>query len=150
MNINKYCISKSYTVEIIPSNSAVGNQYNFPDIPYLRNKFIVGVAASQNFVGVTSGKLNLNLYAGVSLYPSFLTLADTEGKQFIQNMPIAELIVAVTRDSTALVANQVYTNNVNGINLFKPRNVAWTKSYVFFPTATGVANACLQFNIFYK
>lgn len=150
MIIRNNAVLNSFTSEIIPSNSAVGNQFNFPDIPFLRTRKISGIAASQSGFGVTSGKTNLNLAASLTLYPSFLTLVDIEGNQFIQNMPIAELIAIGYRDSTAVLANQIFTNNVNGLCNFKERVVVWTKSYIYFPTATGVANACIQFNIFYK
>lgn len=151
---NNYGIKKSYSVEITPSASDVSLTWMFPDIPFLRSKPITGIILSTMTRGVNTGLVNFGSLVAASSTntSSFLTLADDQGKQFVQNMPLKELIVTTATDNaTALIStNYFYGSNTNSIMFFDPRVVVWTKSYIYLPVANGTANLCCQFTVFYQ
>jgi len=153
MILNKFGVGKTYTLEVIPLASATQTTWQFPDIPFLREKYITGISLSTNVGGITSGKVNLGFYIPLlTSYSSFLTLVDNTGKQFIQNMPLDELVTqSVQQNNNATSAsNFIGSYNTNGTVSFKPVNIVWTKCYIYFPTAIGQANYCCQFNVFYQ
>ncbi len=153
MILNKFGLGKSYTLEVQPLNSATQTTWQFPDIPFLREKYITGIALSTAGAGITSGKINLGYVIPISnLYSSFLTLVDNGGKQFIQNMPLDELICqSWQQNNNATSASNFLTSyNTNGLVSFKPINIVWTKCYIYFPVATALSNYCCQFNVYYQ
>jgi hypothetical protein len=151
---NNYGIKKSYSVEVVPSASDVALTWMFPDIPFLRSRPITGIVLSTMNKGVNTGLTNFgySISQSAANSSSFLTLADDQGKQFIQNMPLKELVVTTATDNaTALIStNYFYGSNTNSIMFFDPRIVVWTKCYVYLPVATGTANLCCQFTVFYQ
>jgi hypothetical protein len=153
MILNKFSVKKVFTLEVIPTASATQTTWQFPDIPFLREKYITGISLSTNSYGVTSGKSNLGLGIPVNTaYSSFLTLVDNTGKQFIQNMPLDELAAQsyIKNNDSSSVNNYIYSYNTNGLMVFKPVNIVWTKCFIYFPVATGLSNYCCQFNVYYQ
>ena len=153
MILNKFGVGKIYTLEVQPLNSATQTTWQFPDIPFLREKYITGIALSTNAAGITSGKPNLGYYLPiVNTYSSFLTLVNNTGNQFIQNMPLDELVCqSWQQNNNATSANNyIASYNTNGLVSFKPINIVWTKCYIYFPAATALSNYCCQFTIFYQ
>jgi hypothetical protein len=153
MILNKFGVGKAYTLEVQPLNSATQTTWQFPDIPFLREKYITGIALSTNAAGITSGKANLGFYIPASnTYSSFLTLVDNTGIQFIQNMPLDELVCqSLQQNNNAVSANNLISSyNTNGLVAFKPINIVWTKCYIYFPVATALSNYCCQFNVYYQ
>jgi hypothetical protein len=153
MILNKFSVKKSFTLEVIPAASATQTTWQFPDIPFLREKYITGIALSTNAAGVTSGKTNFGYVVPVSAtYSSFLTLVDNSGKQFIQNMPLDELVCqSWQQNNNATSANNFITSfNTNGLISFNPVNIVWTKCFIYFPVATALSNYCCQFNVYYQ
>ena len=140
MLINKNAISNTYTVEVTIPNGSTALQFFFPDIPYLRDKMITGIVASTSLYGVSTGLLNLCPAAGGE--NMFITLATSNGDQFVQNIPVTEL-----QNNLGGSANIVNTNGIWGI---APRNIVWTKSFIFFPIGGFTTNTVAQFNIFYN
>ena len=153
MILNKFGLGKSYTLEVIPLNSQTQTTWQFPDIPFLREKYITGIALSTAVAGVTSGKTNIGyVIPQFNTFSSFLTLVDNSGKQFIQNMPLDELVCqSWQQNNNATSANNfIYSYNTNGLVSFKPINIVWTKCYIYFPVAFGTPNYCSQFNVYYQ
>ena len=72
----------------------------------------------------------------------FITLATSNGDQFVQNIPVTEL-----QNNLGGSANIVNSNGIWGI---APRNIVWTKSFIFFPIGGFTTNTVAQFNIFYN
>jgi len=153
MILNKLGVKKVYTLEVQPLNSATQTTWQFPDIPFLREKYITGISLSNNANGVTSGKDNLgHLIPENIIYAAFLTLVDNTGIQFIQNMPLDELCIQTTINVTGATTTTRYirSSNTNGLLIFKPVNIVWTKCFIYLPAATTVANLCCQFNVYYQ
>ena len=153
MILNKFSVKKSFSLEVIPAASATQTTWQFPDIPFLREKYITGIALSTNVVGVTSGKSNLGYFVGTnSTYSSFLTLVDNAGKQFIQNMPLDELVCQSWQKNNEATGtnNFIASYNTNGLVSFKPINIVWTKCFIYFPVATSASDFCCQFNVYYQ
>jgi len=153
MILNKFGIGKTYTLEVIPLNSVTQTTWQFPDIPFLREKYITGIALSTNIYGITSGKQNLGYnIPRLNSYSSFLTLVNNNGTQFIQNMPLDELVCqSLQQNNNATVtSNFISSYNTNGLVSFKPINIVWTKCYIYFPTAPVLTNYCCQFNVYYQ
>ena len=157
MILNKFGLGKSYTLEVIPLSPLTQTTWQFPDIPFLRQKYITGIALSTAAGGITSGKINLGYIVPISTsYSSFLTLVDNTGNQFIQNMPLDELVCqSWQQNNNATVTNNfIGSYNTNGLVSFKPINIVWTKCYIYFPVAVtaflGNSNYCCQFNVYYQ
>lgn len=156
MIINNYGIQNSYNIEIVPSSSTTSQTWMFPDVPYLRTKPVTGLILSTTLYGVNTGLTNLgnDIYQNTSILTNsaFLTLTDDTGKQFIQQMPLVSLII----NSEMAVASAVSTNNysykfnTDGIKYFQPRIIVWTKCFIYFPVALGVASYCCQFTALYN
>lgn len=146
----EFLYDHSLTTELVPINSATATNFPFPDIPILRDRLIVGISASVVPLTIYTGKLNLNSLVFTASYSAFLTLVDTNGNQFVQNMPTVELnpVGAITVTLAPALTNYA-RRSTNGMMFFRPRYVAWEKCYVYFPTPPGTANATLQFTIFY-
>lgn len=138
-------ILKSYTLEIAPTASGTLNIWNFPDIPFLRNKKAFGIEATINSKGVTTGKTNL-FSQPTFTDAGFITLVDVDGIQFVQQMPLIELRSGWYLD---VAANISLPHNTNAMPVFSPRFVQWNKCSVYFPVAQSTAN-CLQFTIYYQ
>lgn len=146
-------IANMLTVEISPNNSVTATQYQFPDIPILRNRKCFGIIASLNS-GVMTGNSNIFrdwISLGTGINPAFLNLKDANQKLFLQNLPVTELFATgLIAISEAVSANNRFAmTNTDGIFTFAPRVVQWSKSFVSMPTALGLANYCMQFNIIY-
>ena len=153
MILNKLGVGKTYTLEVQPLNSATQTTWQFPDIPFLREKYITGIALSINAYGVTSGKNNIGyVIPQNTMFSSFLTLVNNDGIQFIQNMPLDELVCQSYQQNNNVTSSNNYLNsyNTNGLISFKPVNIVWTKSYIYFPVVTSLSNYCCQFNVYYQ
>jgi hypothetical protein len=140
MLINKNAVNNTYTVEVRIPTGTTSLQFFFPDVPYLRDKLITGLVASTSLYGVSTGLINLCPAAGGE--NMFITLATSNGDQFVQNIPVTEL-----QNNLGGSANIVNTNGIWGI---APRNIVWTKSFIFFPIGGFTTNTVAQFNIFYN
>ena len=153
MILNNYGIKNTYTVEIQPAASDTAQTWMFPDIPFLRTKPITGIILSAMQAGVNSGLTNYGYTIWTNTATSaFLTLQDDKGKQFIQNMPLRELLITsqIGVNEAFLTDNYVYGPNTDGIKYIDPRIIVWTKSFVYLPVATGTANLSLQFTVLYN
>ena len=156
MILNNYGIQNSYTIEVIPSNSALSTTWMFPDVPYLRTKPVTAIMLSTSSVGVNTGLNNLGnaiMIESNSLTTSgFITLVDDQGKQFIQNMPLKELISTTELSISNVLStnNYSYAYNTDGIKYIQPRIIVWTKCYIYFPVATTLSNYCIQFTALYN
>lgn len=150
MQLIKYELLRSINIQIPITNSGVaGQQVQFPDQPYLRNKKIVSIMASGAAFSPNSSQANLfyNFVSTSAPYPCFLTFYDSDGKQFIQNMPVIDLMVINYIDSTNLANNFIY--NTDGILTFNPTAIVWPKSYMYFPAGVGFSNRTACFNVYY-
>lgn len=151
MNLNNIRLENSYHVAVYPNDSANNKVWQFPDIPTLRDKKCIAIQAKVSLSDVNTGKINNNINAvnAVANTTCFVTLIDTRGNAFIQNLPLAEL------NTTSYATNATTTNaignlkNVNGLFVIKPTVIAWSKCFISFPTATGTANLCSLFNVYY-
>jgi len=154
MILNKLGVKKTYTLEVQPLSSTTQTTWQFPDIPFLREKYITGISLSVNQYGTTSGKSNLGFVVSAQASVSgFLTLVNNTGNQFIQNMPLDELVILSYQrnDNAVSTANFIFGYNTNGLISFKPINIVWTKCYIYFPTAlASFPNYICQFNVFYQ
>ena len=103
---------------------------------------------------INSGLNNFgyNVYTSNGNNSSFLTLQDDKGKQFIQNMPLRELLITqeIFVSSATSSNNWFYGCNTDGIKYIDPRIIVWTKCFVYLPVATGTANLSLQFTVLYN
>jgi len=154
MQLVKGTIRNSITVEISPDNSATSLQFQFPDIPILRNRKCYGIMGSLNY-GFKTGKQNIlqvSISTSGGFNPAFLNLMDDKNELFIQNMPLIEAVgYNVIEVNNAVSANnKLGVQPSNGMLLFNPRIVLWNKCYVKLPAPTGLANYCFQFIIFYS
>jgi len=153
MILNKLGVKKTYTLEVQPLNSVTQTTWQFPDIPFLREKYITGISLSNNANGVTSGKDNLgHLVPENTIYAAFLTLVDNTGIQFIQNMPLDELCIQTTISvvSSTQANRYIRSSNTNGLLIFKPVNIVWTKCFIYLPATTQLSDLCCQFNVYYQ
>lgn len=151
MNLNNIRLENSYHVAVYPNDSANNKTWQFPDIPTLRDRKVVAIQATLSTVDVNTNKSNVNLLnvAGTANSYSFLTLVDTKGNSFVQNVPISELNTTTIQTNTNATTATGYLRNVNGLFVMAPRVVAWSKCFLYFPTATGTANLAALFNIYY-
>jgi len=136
-------ITKSTFIEVILNNGSA-TRFAFPQQNYLIGKKIVAIVGSVQPFGVTSGKINIvnSAMSSPAAVPIFLTFQDKEGNQFIQNLPLVE-ICPVKDVATNLL------NNSNGLFEILPREILWTKSFLYFPATLTVDTYCAQFQIFY-
>jgi hypothetical protein len=156
MFLNNISISDSITVDFPILNPTTTQQYTFPDIPYLREKKVFAIALNTSAFGVDTGLnnigLSLALGTGAVSKSSFLTLYDHSGNQFIQDIPLQELIANKTFYSATapdrLVAESI--GSKNGLMIFRPRIIQWTKCSIYFPVVPTTTGLCFQFDIFYR
>jgi len=137
-------IIKSTFIEVV-LNNATATKFAFPQQNYLIGKKITAIAGSVAPYGVTSGKINViaAAVANPTVVPCFLTFQDKQGNQFIQNLPLVE--ICAIRD----VSNN-YLNNENGLFEILPREIIWTKSFLFFPASLSVDTYIAQIQVFYQ
>ena len=146
-------ILRTYTLEV---TGIIGQtNFTFPDIPFLRNKISYGIDASINQFMATTGRFNrFQSTAFLSSFAGFVTLIDSENNQFVQNMPVLELIALSNTyiDTTGTPTQQNNTPyNTNGILIFKERIVQWNKCTMYFPVSPiTTATQGFQFTIYYK
>jgi len=160
MILNKFGLKKSYTVEVVPQNSAIQTTWQFPDIPFLRDKYITGISLSTNYYGINSSRVNLGYAIPLDTFSTFLTLVDNKGLQIIQNMPLDELpTTSFQQNNNATVtSNFLSSYSTNGGVFFRPVNIVWTKCFIYMPVALGTAIpvsigtaiVSCQFTIFYQ
>lgn len=141
---------RSISVSVSPTASATALTWVFPDLPQLRNRKFLAIEA--NVCAGDTSTSKVNLFADYTTFlnsttPGFLTLYDRAGLQFVQNIPLYELLNSEYDNYAFPVGTP---RNTNGLYWFKEREVVWPKCTVYFPTATGIANACLLFNVYYK
>jgi hypothetical protein len=155
MFLNSVSVGDCITVDFAAFSSATTQQFTFPDIPYLRDKKVYSIALNCSLYGVETGLTNIGyIVASGSLTnrSAFLTLYDNTGEQFFQDIPLQELIPNTTFVSTTapdrLVSQTI--GQKNGLTIFAPRIIQWTKCSIYFPVAMGIANLCFQFDIFYQ
>lgn len=144
MQLQQVNIGYCQNVEVYPNDSANNKIWQFPDIPYLRDKPLVAIQMKLSSNGISTGKTNLGAdiinSANGSLSPT-ITLIDKNGNQFVQNMPLIDLNP---------IKVSTFSYNDQGLIIFNPKFVAWSKCFIKFATATGTANACVAFSIYYK
>jgi len=154
MFLNSVSVADCMTVDFAAVSSATTQQFTFPDIPYLRNKKVYSIALNCSLYGAESGLSNIGyLIASGSLTnrSAFLTLYDNTGEQFFQDIPLQELIANsafVSGSAPDRLVSQTISQK-NGLTIFAPRIIQWTKCSIYFPVAMGIANLCFQFDIFY-
>jgi len=153
MQLIKRDILRTYTLEIIPTSTSQ-KTFTFPDIPFLRNKISYAIDCSINSTMVTSGKTNLFSQSDFfAIYGGFITLVDSTNNQFVQNMPLAELMNLQNQHiETSVLASQFNTPyNTNGLMIFSDRIVQWNKCSLYFVGAIPSAlTSGFQFTIYYK
>lgn len=143
------------TIDFAAVSSSTTQQFTFPDIPYLRDKKVYSVALNCSLYGVETGLANVGyVIASGSLVnrSAFLTLYDDRGEQFFQDIPLQELIPNTTFVS-GTVPDRLVSQTIgqkNGLTIFAPRIIQWTKCSIYFPVAMGIPNLCFQFDIFYQ
>ena len=143
---------RTYTLEITPT--AIGQTtFTFPDIPFLRDRISYAIEASVGSVMITTGLSNqFTSSTFLSTYSGFVTLVDSANRQFVQNMPIKELMTKWYNNQIApstIGVNQPY--NTNGLMVFSERIVQWNKCSMYFPTSPITAlTQGFQFVIYYK
>lgn len=151
MNLNNIRLENSYHVAVYPNDSAINKIWQFPDIPTLRDRKAVAIQAKLSVIDVNSSKANVNvsLASQTANTYCFLTLIDTKGNAFVQNIPVVELITTVNQTNSTIATATGNLRNVNGLFVIKPTTIAWSKCFLSFPTATGTANLCSLFNVYY-
>lgn len=151
MNLNNIRLENSYHVAVYPNDSANNKVWQFPDIPTLRDKRCVAIQAKVSAIDVNTSRINnnVNVVNAVANSICFVTLIDTRGNAFIQNLPLAELNTTAFQQSTTTTTAIGYLKNINGLFVIKPTVIAWSKCFLSFPTATGTANLCSLFNVYY-
>jgi hypothetical protein len=151
MNLNNIRLENSYHVAVYPNDSANNKVWQFPDIPTLRGRKAVAIQAKINSIDVNTSKVNANVGISLALanYACFLTLINNDGNAFVQNIPVAQLITTVTQSGGSASLATGTLRNVNGLFVIKPTIIAWSKCFLTFPTATGTANLCSLFNVYY-
>lgn len=155
MFLNNISISDSITVDFPILNPTTTQQYTFPDIPYLREKKVFAIALNTSAFGVDTGLNNIGLSMALGMMvnkSAFLTLYDNKGDQFIQDIPLQELIANKTFYS-ATAPDRLVVESIgskNGLMIFRPRIVQWTKCSIYFPVVPTTTNLCFQFDIFYR
>jgi hypothetical protein len=153
MILNNYGIKNSFNLEVVPAASDTSLTWMFPDVPFLRTKPITGLILSSTQIGVNTGLANYGYtIATTGSTSAFLTLVDDKGRQFIQQMPLRELLITseIKVSSSIVTDNYFYGGNTDGIKYIDPRIIVWTKCFVYLPVATGTANLCLQFTALYN
>lgn len=153
MILNNYGIKNSFNLEVVPAASDTSLTWMFPDVPFLRTKPITGLILSSTQIGVNTGLANYGYtIATTGSTSSFLTLVDDKGRQFIQQMPLRELLITseIRVSGSISTDNYFYGGNTDGIKYIDPRIIVWTKCFVYLPAATGTANLCLQFTALYN
>lgn len=148
-------VKKSMLIEV-PLNSVTATQFAFPEVSFLRGKKVTGISASSANVSVDTALTNwfyviqnqvASTYVGTA---TFMTFQDKSGKQFIQNLPVVELLNLSYLAINSGVNNTLFINNFNGLFEIVPREIIFAKSFMFIPAAVGVANYCALFNVFYQ
>jgi hypothetical protein len=145
---------RTYTLEILPTKTGQLN-FTFPDIPFLRNKISYAIDCSINSIMMTSGKENAFSTADFfQIYGGFITLVDSQNNQFVQNMPLCELMSLQNQFISANTGSQPlqrsYPYNSNGTMIFSERIVQWNKCSLFFPAPAISLSQGFQFTIYYK
>lgn len=152
MQVQNLPITRTTTIEVLIPNNTTSNQFAFPDMPYLRNRKITAITLSPGRNTIQSGRDNIGwqYMAGggaFSNYPMFLTLVNDTNVQFLQNMPMLELISSQYLSASSPSQGDFSTN---GIVAIKPQIVVWPKSFLYFPAAPTFTGYAVQFQIFYK
>lgn len=146
MQLQPTDIGYCHYVEVYPNDPTTNKIWQFPDIPYLREKSLLSISVKMSTNGINTGKNNLGpsiASASNLVWSPTLTLVDKKGNQFIQNLPLLELIP--TTNNTSFYGNR------QGFVIFKPTLVAWSKCFIKFQSLSGIsATSCVSFNIFYK
>ena len=155
MFLNNISISDSITVDFTGITNGLTQQFTFPDIPYLRDKKVFAIALNTARFGVDSGLTTLGnqLSSGIITdRSSFLTLYDESGDQFIKDLPLQELICSRTFRTNTIPDRLEYQTvfQQNGLTVFTPRIIQWTKCTIYFPDPSNVVNLSFQFDIFYQ
>lgn len=151
MNLNNIRLENSYHVAVYPNDSATNLQWQFPDIPTLRDRKTIALQMKLCTVDVNTNKINHCLsVATKSSNCGFVTLIDNKGNAFIQNLPMLELNTTLYSENggtTPGLSGDV--RNANGLFVMAPKYIAWSKCFLYFPTATGINNLCALFNVYY-
>lgn len=142
MLLNKQATSNYQLVELIVPANSPNQKFNFADQPLLRDKAIEKI---EYYLGA-----NLLQHApsgntsGTAATPNvYLTFADQNGFEFIQNMPIMEIFGL--GDTTS-----VYNTKNGGFDIGL-RKIVFPKSYVTYSASTPVGTTySICFGIYYK
>ena len=122
MNLNNIRLENSYHVAVYPNDSANNKVWQFPDIPTLRDKKCVAIQAKVSAVDVNTSKVNnnVNVVNAVANSNCFVTLIDTKGNAFIQNLPLAELNTTEFQSAATTTTAICYLKNIKGLFVIKP------------------------------
>lgn len=138
MMLNKLSATKFQLVELKVLANTNSTRLYFQDQPNLRDKTIEKI---EFYDRITLSPTGLN--SGVGVQSSFVTFADSNGDEFIQNINIHEL-------------NGIY-GNANTVNTFNkpftilPRKIVFPKSFVSYSVPNPVPFAySILFGIYYR
>jgi len=147
-------IQRSAIIELVIPDFTRLQQIPFPDQPYLRGRKIQAIHASPSQTCQQSGRKNWAYELGLGTptligFPMYVTLVDQDNSQFVQNMPLLELLVASSAFDQSALTQGIY--NTNGITVLDPRAIVWPKSFIYFPLApTTLSGYSLQLQVYYQ
>lgn len=141
MILNKHSVNNYQLVELLITANSANTKYFFPEQNLLRGKIIDKIEYYPDNAANPAPSGNA---AGLTVQTAFLTLVDESGDEFVQGMPIAEIIGIFTG-----FLNR--TESANGPFTMFPRKVIWPKSYISYPVANPLpTNYSVLFGVYYK
>jgi hypothetical protein len=132
-------VQRFEAVEISVPNGSVLTQFNFPDLPNLRN------ARIDRIVFYTAGTISATPLTGstpvttADMKKSFVTLYEGD-LQLLYRVPILEFN-NIVNSSTDPYQNDPL--DINGIT------ISWTKSFISLPSALSITNVAYSIGVFY-
>lgn len=141
MILNKHVISNYQLVELLIAANSANTKYFFPEQPLLRGKLIDKI---EYYPSAGADPAPSGNSAGITVQTTFLTLVDENGDEFVQSLPIAEIL-----GMFAGFTNRI--ENFNGPFTMSPRRIVWTKSYISYPASNSLPNNfSALFGVYYK
>lgn len=155
MTIQNFSSPRMMSIEIQPIDSATNLIWTFPYIAFLNGRKIYSIELSTDLRCYASGRLNMGYQISINPARSaFITLfnATKAGEMFIQEAPAAEFIATSIFQVNNATSASNYTGmyNTNGAYVIYPQAIIWAKSFVKFPTATGLSSYSIQFNVTFE
>lgn len=123
-------------LKITATSFAVGQNFQFNDVPQIRNRYIYGIVTHLSSVDYSTSTQGNPIISSAKAQNSVLTLVTNDGKQPVYQIPIYQLAP---------------TPNGGLIRIFQDIPLDITKSYVTINSVTGFAtNDTFAFTVFYK